>query len=121
MCSARIVPSSGIVTCLDFGCAAPVVLGKPGAQHLARVIPFVERRVDVEPFVALQANELGAGKLRHHFCELGFPAPGLALDQQRLSHFTRQVRCRRMRNGVVTVQEVQTLELGDLIRSCHRH
>src|SRR5262245_61290955 len=59
--------------CLDFGCTAPVVLGKPGAQHLTRVIPFVERRVDVEPFVALQANELGAGKPRHHFRELRFP------------------------------------------------
>ena len=78
----------------DFGCAAPVVLGKPGAQHLPRVVPFVERRVDVEPFVALQANELGVGKPRHYFRELGFPAAGLALDEQRLSHFTRQVRCR---------------------------
>ena len=68
------------------GALQPVVLGEPGAQHLARVIPFVERRVDVEPFVALQANELGAGKLRHHF-RSSFSRPALALDEQRLSHF----------------------------------
>ena len=75
------------------------MLGEPGMQHLAGIVPLVERRVDVEPFVALQANQIGAEQLCHHLRELGFPAAGLALDEQRLAHLSREEHGGR--NGLV--------------------
>ena len=71
---------------LDVRGALPVVLGQPCAQHLPGIVPLVERRVDVEPFVALQANQLGLEQLRQHFRELGLSAAGFSFDQQRLAH-----------------------------------
>jgi hypothetical protein len=53
-------------------------------QHLARVVPLVERRHRVEPFVALQADQVRAEHLGEHFRTLGLADPGRTLDEQRL-------------------------------------
>ena len=63
--------------------------GAPGlaqarAQHLARVVPLVQRRHRVEAFVALQPNQPRAQHLGEDLGALGLADAGRAFDQQRL-------------------------------------
>ena len=53
-------------------------------EHLARIVPLVERRHRVEPFVALQADQLGAEHLGEHFRALCLADAGRTFDEQRL-------------------------------------
>ena len=71
------------------------MLGQPCPQHLPGIVPLVQRRVDVEPFVALQANQLGLEQLREHFRELRLSAAGFSFDQQRLAHLAGKKHGRR--------------------------
>ena len=54
-------------------------------QQLARVVPLVDRVRDVEPFVALQPDQPGAGGRGQRFRGLGLADAGLALEQSGFS------------------------------------
>ena len=58
-------------------------LEQPDLEHLARIVPLVDRRVDVEALVALEPDEPGAERRREHLGELGLADAGLAFEQQR--------------------------------------
>ena len=58
-------------------------LGEPDLDHLPRVVPFVDRRRDVEAFVALQPDELAAERRREHLGDLGLADARLAFEEQR--------------------------------------
>ena len=62
------------------------------AQQLLLVVPLVERARLVEPLVALQPDQLGAGRPRHRLGQLGLADAGRALDQQRLLQRSGEVR-----------------------------
>ena len=128
LCRARIVPSSGIVTCHSASTSRrnasnassarstssmsstgdrsrviasssgrlsrnrslnmyasrssrlePSALAQARVQHLARIVPLVERRHRVEPFVALQADQLRAEHVGEHFRAFGLADAGRAL------------------------------------------
>ena len=52
-------------------------------QHLARVVPLVDRRVDVQALVALEADEPGPQRRGQDLGQLRLAHAGLALQQQR--------------------------------------
>ena len=58
-------------------------LGEADLEHLARVVPLVERRGDVEALVALQADEPPAERRGQHLGDLGLADAGLALEEER--------------------------------------
>ena len=62
------------------------------AQQLLLVVPLVERARLVEPLVALQPHQLGAGGPRDRLGELGLADAGRALDEQRLLQPSRRGR-----------------------------
>ena len=68
---------------LDLGHARARSLARLDREQLALIVPFVERRADVEPLVALHADELGAVHGGERLRDLGLADPGLALDQER--------------------------------------
>ena len=53
-------------------------------QHLARIVPLVERRHRVEPFVALQPDQPRAEHVGEHLGALGLADAGRPFDEQRL-------------------------------------
>ena len=59
-------------------------LGGADREDLAGVIPVVERLVDVDALVALQADQPRALRGRERLGDLRLADPGLALEQQRL-------------------------------------
>lgn len=65
-------------------------LTRPDGQQLACVIPFVGGGCDIQPVIALQADELGAECARQYPRQLGLAGPGLALDEQRTPEAQRQ-------------------------------
>ena len=58
-------------------------LEQPDLEHLARVVPLVDRGVDVEALVALEADEPGAEGRGQDLGQLGLADAGLALEEQR--------------------------------------
>ena len=77
---------------------AAVLLGRLGEadlDHLAGIVPFVDRRGDVEPFVALQPNQPALQSGRQHLGDLGLADPGLAFEKQRPAQMQRQMHRRR--------------------------
>ena len=70
---------------------ALAVLAGLDAQQLLAVVPLVERLGLVEPLVALQADEPGAGELGHRLGQLRLARPGRPLDQHRLGQPVGQV------------------------------
>jgi len=74
-------------------------------DHLARVVPFVDRGCDIEAFVALQPHQPAAEHLREDFCDFGFADARFAFQEQRLAHFEGEEQRRRQR------------ALGDVIRT----
>ena len=65
-------------------------LGEPDLDHLPRVVPLVDRRRDVEAFVALQAHELLAERRGQHLGDLGLADARLAFEEQRAAHLERE-------------------------------
>ena len=55
-------------------------------EELLGILPLVERLGLVEPFVALQADELGRQRRRQHLGQLGLADAGRTLDEDRLLH-----------------------------------
>ena len=73
-------------------------LQQPDLEHLARVVPLVDGRVDVQPLVALEPDQLRAQRGRQDLGELGLADPGLALEQQRTAQLQREEDGRRERS-----------------------
>ena len=71
-------------------------------EQLARVVPFVERVADVEPFVALQANQVGVERGGDSGGERGLADAGLALEEQRPLQAQRQ----EQRDGEAAVGDI---------------
>ena len=83
-------------------------LEQPDLEHLARVVPLVDGRVDVEALVALEPDEPRAERGGEDLGELGLADAGLALEQQRAAELERQEDRRRERpvGDVVAAPEV---------------
>jgi hypothetical protein len=89
-------------------------LGGAQREQLSRVVPVVQRLVDVDTLVALQADELRPRGQRERLRDLGLPDPGLALDEQRQAELGSQEDGR----GQGAVGEVALLaqRLADRVR-----
>ncbi len=72
-------------------------LGEADRHHLAGIVPLVDRRGDVEPLVALQADQPPAERRRKHLRDLGLPDPGFALEEQGPSKLQGEKKDRRER------------------------
>jgi hypothetical protein len=59
-------------------------------DHLGGVVPLIDRRGNVQPLVALQADELAAERFGQHLGDLGLADTGLALEEQRALHAQAQ-------------------------------
>ncbi len=70
-------------------------LGETDLDHLPGIIPFVHRRGDIEPLVALQANEPPRERRRQDLGNFGLADPGLAFEKQRPLQVQRQMHRRR--------------------------
>ena len=79
-------------------------LAQARAQHLPRVVPLVERRHRVEPFVALQPNQPRAQHLGEDLGALGLADAGGTFNQQRL--LEREHDLQRGREGLVDDERV---------------
>ena len=77
----------------------PADFGEPDLDHLPRVVPFVDRGRDVEPFVALQPDELPAERLREHLGDLGLADARLAFEEQRAAASSSARKTRWSRGG----------------------
>ena len=89
-----------------FGLAAR--LEQPDLEHLARVVPLVDRGVDVEALVALEPDERRPEAGRKDLGQLRLADAGLAFEQQRAPELERQEDRRRERavRDVVALAEV---------------
>ena len=72
-------------------------LGQPDLQHLALVVPLVDRRGHVQALVALQPHQPAAERLGQHLGDLGLADAGLAFQKQRAAEAQREVECGRQR------------------------
>ena len=68
-----------------------LVAGLADRQHLARIVPLVERRRGVDAFVALQADEPPGEHAADGFCGLGLADARRAFEQQRLAERKREI------------------------------
>ncbi len=64
-------------------------------DELARDIPLVGRRVDVQPFVALQADQFRVERGGENLGDFGLAGSGFAFDEQRSLQLQRQEYGRR--------------------------
>ena len=55
-------------------------------DHLRGVVPLVDRRRDVETFIALQPDQPAAERARQHLGDLGLADARLAFEEQRPAH-----------------------------------
>ena len=76
---------------------SPLGFGGADRDHLRGVVPFVHRRRDVEPLVALQADQPAAQSRGQHLGDLGLADAGLAFEEDRPVHLQRQEQHRRQR------------------------
>ncbi len=58
-------------------------LGEPDRHHLGGVAPLIDRRCDVEPLVALQADQSAAQRRRQDLGDLGLADACLAFKEER--------------------------------------
>ena len=58
-------------------------LGDADVDHLKAVVPLIDRRGDVEPLIALQADQPPPQRLGQNLADLGLADPGLAFEEQR--------------------------------------
>ena len=64
--------------------------GEPDLHHLRRVVPLVDGGGDVEPLVALEADQLAPERLGQNLGDLGLADAGLALEEERPAHLQRE-------------------------------
>ena len=74
-----------------------LALAQPRPQHLARVVPLVERRHGIEAFVALQPDQPRAQHIGEDLRALGLADAGRAFDEQRLLERQHDLERRRER------------------------
>ena len=86
--------------------------GEADGDHLRAVIPLIDRGGDVEPLVALQADQLAAERLRQHLGDLGLADAGLAFEEDRPAHAQREIQHRRQRAVGDIIGLAQQLERG---------
>jgi hypothetical protein len=72
-------------------------LGQPDLDHLARIVPFVDGGRDVEPFIALQPDQLAAEGLGQDLRDLRLADAGFAFQKQRPAKAERQMQRGRER------------------------
>ena len=72
-------------------------LGRAQREQLSRVVPVVDRVVQVDALVALQADQARAGGRGERARHLRLADAGLALEQQRLLERDREVNAQRER------------------------
>ena len=85
-------------------------LGGADRDHLRGVVPLVDRGRDVEPLVALQADQPAAERRRQHLGDLGLADAGLAFEEDRPAHLQRQEQHGRQRPVGEIVGRRQQLE-----------
>ena len=86
-------------------------------EELARIVPLVERLRDVDAFVTLQANQLGAERRRQRLGDLGLADAGFAFEEQRPAQLQCQVgRDRQAPIGDVELPGEELFELVDRLR-----
>ena len=66
--------------------------GQADLDHLAGVVPLVDRRGDVEAFVALQADQRPLQRGRQHLGDLGLADAGLAFAEQRAPELEGEIQ-----------------------------
>ncbi len=71
------------------------VAGLADRQHLARIVPFVERGGGVDALIALQSNQPAAQHRGDRLGGFGLADAGRAFEQQRLAERERKIGCRR--------------------------
>ena len=57
-------------------------LREPDRHHLRGIVPFIDRRRDIEAFIALQSNQLSAERGSEHFRDFRLADARLALEQE---------------------------------------
>ena len=65
--------------------------GQADLDHLPGVIPFIDRRRDIEAFVALQANQRSLQRRGQHLGNLGLAHARLALAEQRTAQLEGEI------------------------------
>src|SRR5207302_1846292 len=87
-------------------------------EHLAGIVPLVDRGVDVQPLVALEANQTRAEGRGEDLCQFRLADAGLALEQQRPAKLESQEDgCREGPIADVVVASKVPLELLDGARA----
>src|SRR5688572_9621501 len=59
-------------------------------EDLPRVVPLVDRALEIEPLVALEADQRAIEHRRQHLGDLGLADAGLALEEERLAEAERE-------------------------------
>ena len=59
-------------------------------QHLARIIPLVDRAADVQPLITLQPDQARVEQAGQHLGDLGLADAGLTLQKERAAQLERQ-------------------------------
>lgn len=92
-------------------------------QHLAAIVPLVDRVMDVQPLVTLQAQQRPVERGGQHFSDLGFADARLTFQQQRASQLERQKdRGRQPAVAHIVVARQRGLEIidrGKISMGCH--
>src|SRR5690606_12523865 len=87
-------------------------------EHLARVVPLINRVRDVQSLIALQANQVGAEDRGQNLGDLGLADAGLAFEQQRLGQLQRQENRRReARVGDILLRPESLLNVFDGVQA----
>ena len=104
-----------------------LVAGLADRQHLARVVPFIERGRGVDALVALQADQSPREHRGDRLGGLGLADAGRAFEQQRLAERERQIRGGRepvvgqIERGTERVlQRLRPVDPDDCSAHCHQ-
>ena len=66
-------------------------------DHLGGIVPLIDRRGDVQAFVALQADQPATERTRQHLGDLGLADTRLPLEEKRAAHLEAEIEHRRQR------------------------
>ena len=88
--SGRLIRKRSENTSCSMRALAAARLGQADLDHLAGIVPFIDRRGDVEPLVALQPDQAPLQPVGQHLGDLGLADAGFALEEQRPSEAQRQ-------------------------------
>ncbi len=71
-------------------------------EQLTGVVPLVQRMADIEPFVALQSNQVGAERRGRGSSQCRLADTGFAFEKQGAA----QAECKEDRNGEAAIRDV---------------